>query len=75
MATNRPENSGQNQNLGHLAKLARIRPEFQALVWKKRKYMTLFSEFDQPNHNLNIARFEPKLGVLASGYAHFLTSA
>ena len=71
MATNQPENSGQNQNLGHFAKLARI----SGFGLKKRKYMTLFSEFDQPNHNLNIARFEPKLGVLAPGSAHFLTSA
>ena len=29
----------------------------------------------QPNHNLNIARFQPKLGVLAPGSAHSGTSA
>ena len=74
-ATDPPENSGQNQNLGHLAKMAWIRPNFR--LWSEKKIIYDFEwfEFDQPNHNLNIARFKPKLGVLASGSAHFWTSA
>ena len=34
-AANQPDKSGQNPNSGHLAKMARIRPKFQALARKR----------------------------------------
>ena len=36
MSTIWPEKCSQNQNLGHLAKMARKRPEFPALVRKRK---------------------------------------